>query len=140
MKYLWILMTAVASLAMAHELTVQDAWIRLLPGSTTSAYMTLVNPAAKTPAQIVGASSPAAAKVTLHTTMEMSGGNAEMTTMKPLTSVTVPPKGKVMFKPGGMHLMLEGLKAPLKVGQKIKIVLKYSDGDTQTVIFTVRNQ
>jgi copper(I)-binding protein len=139
MKKLFALIV-MASLAMAHELTVQNAWVRLLPGSTTSVYLTLLNPAAKEPIKIVGASSPVAAKVSFHSTQAMSGGPDDMTTMKPLTSITVPPKGKIVFKPGGMHLMLEGLKAPLKEGQKVKIVLRYSDGDTQTLILTVKNQ
>ncbi|MER3483855.1 MAG: transporter [Meiothermus sp.] len=138
MKKALFLATLLASLAFAHEVIVQNAWVRLLPGKTTSAYMILTNPAAKEPLKIVGASSPVAAKVSFHSTGAMSGH--DMTTMKPLASVTVPPKGKLEFKPGGMHLMLEGLKAPLKEGQQVKIVLKYSDGDTQTLTLTVKNR
>jgi copper(I)-binding protein len=65
---------------------------------------------------------------------------ADITTMKSLASVTIPPKGRLELKPGGIHLMLEGLKQPLKLGQKVRLVLRFADGDTQTLEATVRNQ
>lgn len=67
-------------------------------------------------------------------------GHGEMTGMKPLDSLTIPPKGRLELKPGGIHLMLEGLKQPLKLGQKVRLVLRFADGDTQALEATVRNQ
>lgn len=127
----------ILSLVFAHEARVQNAWVRLVPSPNLSAYVTLTNPALKESLKIVGASSPSAAKVSLHKS-EMAG--MDMASMKPMASVTIPPKGKAEFKPGGMHIMLEGIKGTLKEGQKIKITFKFDDGDTQTVEFTVKTQ
>lgn len=135
----WLLAFSLNPFGLAHPLKIENAWVRFLPGSTTSAYMTLVNPALKESVKIVGASSPVAARVSLHTTMSMDK-EADITTMKSLASVTIPPKGRLELKPGGIHLMLEGLKQPLKLGQKVRLVLRFADGDTQTLEATVRNQ
>lgn len=136
MKRLLALML-VLSLVFAHEARVQNAWIRLVPGPNLSAYVTLTNPALKESLKIVGASSSIATKVSFHKT-EMDG--MDMSSMKPMASVSIPPKGTVEFKPGGMHIMLEGIKGTLKVGQKVNIVLKFDDGDTQSVEFVVKAQ
>lgn len=135
----WMLALSLSPLGLAHSLKIENAWVRLLPGSTTAAYMTLINPALEESVKIVGVSSPIAARVSLHTTMSMDK-EADMTTMKSLASIIIPPKGRLELKPGGIHLMLEGLKQPLKLGQKVRLVLRFADGDTQTLEATVRNQ
>lgn len=137
----WMLALSLSPLGLAHSLKIENAWVRLLPGSTTAAYMTLINPALKESVKIVGVSSPIAARVSLHTTSSTAHmGHGEMTGMKPLDSLTIPPKGRLELKPGGIHLMLEGLKQPLKLGQKVRLVLRFADGDTQALEATVRNQ
>lgn len=133
-----IALLIVLSMALAHSVKVSNGWVRLVPGPTAGAFMTLTNPALKEPLVIVGASSPVATKVTLHKTEKMSG--MDMTRMRPVASISIPPKGSVQLQPGGLHMMLEGIKTPLKEGQKVKIVLKFDDGDTQTLELTVKNQ
>lgn len=128
---------ALLSTGLAHSLKVENAWVRFLPGNTTAAYMTLINPALKE-VRIVGASSPAAERVSLHLTSTEHKGHGAMTGMKPLDTLTIPPKGRVELKPGGIHLMLEGLKQPLKLGQKLRLVLRFADGDTQSLEAIVR--
>ena len=40
-------------------------------------------------------------------------------------AIPVPAGGQVVFAPGGRHLMLTGLKAPLRAGAKAEIVLRF---------------
>ena len=38
---------------------------------------------------------------------------------------TIPAGGALQMKPGGMHIMLTGLKAPLKAGQRLPLTLRF---------------
>ena len=53
--------------------------------------------------------------------------------MKDVKYLEVPAGGRLTLAPGGDHLMLYGLKAPLTVGQKIPLVLNLEPGGTLTV-------
>lgn len=116
-----------AAPAAAHEtkagaITVFHPLLRASIGKTptTAGYMTLRN-AGKTPDRLVSVSCPCAAKVEAHA-VSMSGGRM---TMRPAGPVTVPAGGAVEFKPGGMHLMLTGLKAPVEAGAMQELTLVF---------------
>ncbi len=98
------------------EVTVKDAWVRgTVPAQkSTGAFMTFT---ASEETRIVGVSSPAANNTELHIS-KMEGG---VMAMEAVDSVTLPAGKPFAFKPGGHHVMLLGLKAPLKTGQKVPI-------------------
>lgn len=85
--------------------------------------------------QLVGASSPVATEVQLHT-MSMDGNTMHMSQLK---AVDIPANGSVELKKGGMHLMLMGLKAPLKAGDTISIKLKFAKAGEVEVKFPVKS-
>jgi periplasmic copper chaperone A len=60
-------------------------------------------------------------------TMAMS---EDANSMKMLGPVTIPPHGRVDFTPGHDHLMLEGLRRRLKVGQSVEIRLRFRRAGT----------
>lgn len=95
-------------------------------------YMTLKNTGAR-PDALVGVTSPLANKVEIHAT-SMTGGVMRMTRV---AQVTVPAGGQVVFSPGAYHLMLVGLKAPLKAGDEIPAVLAFANGVHLKVDFAV---
>ena len=72
--------------------------------------------------RLLSGGTPAAAKVELHS-MSMDGGVMKMRAMP--AGIAIPAGGTVDLKPGGMHLMLIGLKAPLKKGETIKLSLRF---------------
>lgn len=45
--------------------------------------------------------------------------------MRQVDSVGVPAHGDLRFEPGGLHVMLLGLKAPLKEGQHFTLRLQF---------------
>ena len=83
--------------------------------------------------EVTGASSPAYKRVEIHLSITENG----VARMEKQKSLVVPANGKVVLKPGGLHLMLMGANGPVKVGDKVEITLHTSEGD-QTVVFDVK--
>ncbi|HXH64063.1 MAG TPA: copper chaperone PCu(A)C [Mariprofundaceae bacterium] len=134
-KTVWMTMLAISLLAtgaQAAELHVQGAWVRLPPpvSDTAAAYALFGNPG-KQDVRITGVSADVAASAMLHS---MAGGR-----METLKHADVPAGGRVRFAPGGMHIMLMGLKHPLTAGDTIRIDLRYADGSHQGFDAVVRD-
>jgi len=131
------LAVAAASLAAAATIEVKDAWIRTPPpGAPTAAgYVTVINHAISSD-RLTGAYSGAAASVGLHQ-MSTSGG---VMRMRPITGgLALGASASLSLSPNGDHLMLTGLKAPLKAGQHVKIVLQFQRAGNVAADFVVRD-
>ena len=105
------------------EIKVSDAWARetVAGQSATAAYMTIANDGAGDD-RLVSVAAPAPAMAMLHSS-ENSGGIARMREMG--TGVAIPAGGRIELKPGGSHVMVTGLGAPLKAGQSLKLTLRF---------------
>jgi copper(I)-binding protein len=128
-RYLVFLLFAVSTSVLA-QVEVQEAWSRATPpgAKVAAGYMTLRNKSAS-PDRLVGASSPAAARVETHT-MEMKG---DVMRMREVKGIEVPANGSFEFKPGGAHLMLVDIKRPLKEGERVPLVLRFEKaGEVKT--------
>jgi copper(I)-binding protein len=102
-------------------------------GSTNGVvYLTIHHVGARAD-RLVGASTPLAAKVEMHS-MSMSGSVMQM---RPLTGVDIASGGEAEFVSGGMHLMLVGLRRPLKKGESFPLTLKFQKAGDRTVTVTV---
>jgi copper(I)-binding protein len=71
--------------------------------------------------KLLSASSPAAGKVELHS-MVMEG---DVMRMRPVADIPVKAHGSTDLKPGGLHIMFIGLKAPLKQGETVALTLRF---------------
>lgn len=102
---------------------VNSGWVRATPTNNGNAavYLQIVNAGADADA-LVGVESPNAAHAMVHTTT-VANGTASMA-MTP--SVPIPGKSTVTFGPNGRHIMLEGLKAPLREGESFIITLNFT--------------
>jgi copper(I)-binding protein len=120
----------------AASVTITDAWLRPAPAgmSMTSGYLTLRNTSAQ-PVRLRAAATPLARSVTLHRSV-VTGGVARMEALS--EGLVIPPGGSAVFKPGGNHLMLEGLSHPLKVGDKLSLTLSFDGQTATTAVFEVR--
>jgi copper(I)-binding protein len=128
MKLLFLLAALVATPAWC-QVTVENAWARATPpGAKLGAgYMTIRNGGAAD--RLVSASSPAAEKVETHVTLK----EGDVSRMRQVKAYDVPAKGKLELAPGGSHLMLVNIKAPLKEGDKVPLVLKFEKaGEVRT--------
>jgi copper(I)-binding protein len=119
------------------DLVLDNAWSRATPGGAKVAggYLTVDNKGSAAD-KLIGGSSPAAGKVEVH---EMAMNNGVMT-MRPVKDGLPIPAGKsVSLAPGGYHLMLMDLKAPLKKGDKIPVTLKFEKAGDVNVTLDVRD-
>jgi copper(I)-binding protein len=117
------------------SLDVTQPWARATPkgASTGAAYMTITNNGGKTE-RLSCASSPAAAQCQIHE-MAMSDGVMKMRPVQ--GGLEVKPGQTLTLKPGGYHIMLEGLKGPLKAGDTLEAMLSSSDGGSVKVEFPI---
>ncbi len=114
---------------------VSDAWMRYIPGGAPAAgYFTLTNRGDR-PLSLVGAECSEFGMVMIHRTIERGG----ISTMRPVHELAVPPGKSVAFAPGGYHLMLIRPKHPLVPGGRLPITLRFADGSSLPVEFTVKS-
>lgn len=128
-----LLLLAGAAAAQTGKVEVTAAWARATPGMAQNgaAYVTLE---AATPDRLTGVETPVAAKAELHTMQTKPGGIMEM---RPIDSLDLPAGKRVTLKPGAMHIMLMGLKAPLRTGQSFPLTLHFEKAGTQEVTVAV---
>jgi copper(I)-binding protein len=118
------------------DLVLDHAWARATPGGAKvgGGYLTIENKGT-TPDRLIGGSSPAAAKVEVH---EMAMTNGVMT-MRPVKGgLSIPPGQSVTLMPGGYHIMMMELKAPLKKGDKVPVTLTFEKAGEVKVTFDVQ--
>ncbi len=136
MKKLLILLSAVAlsGTAFAHEykqgnVTIGHPWARATPGAVknSAAFMTLS--AKDTADKLIGVSGTVAREIQIHTMITEAG----VMKMREVKSLDIPANGKTELKPGGLHIMLIGLKDGLKEGEKFPLKLKFEKAGEVTV-------
>lgn len=86
------------------------------------------------PDMLLGASSDVAERVELHETTISADGVASM---KPVKQVEIAPGQSIELKPGGMHIMLIGLKDAIKDGV-VKLTLNFKKAGSIPVDLAVR--
>ena len=126
-----ILLAGLAALALATpvlvhgykagQIEIGHPWSRAAPAGVTGAgYLTLTNKGA-TADRLVGGRAEIARTVEIHTSTMEDG----VMRMRPLPAVEVAPGVEVKLAPGGMHLMLIGLKQPLVAGSRVPMTLVF---------------
>ena len=121
---------AIVTAAGAHGAKVGDIEIAhpfaapsLAGVSNGAAYFAALENTGSAPDRLLRASTPAAARVELHSMAVDAQG---VMRMREIDAIELAPKAKVVMRPGsGMHLMLIGLKAPLKEGDRFPMTLQF---------------
>lgn len=129
------LLLALSLSAAADTLHSDDLWLReSVPGTENGAgFGTLTNKSDED-IVVVSASSAAAADVEIH---EHAHVNGQMR-MQKIDALTIPAGQSVTLRPGGYHLMLMQLKAPLQVDEQHIIALRLSTGEQVEFEVTVK--
>ena len=139
-----IALLATTFVAHAHRYALGDIGVAhpySLPtpaGATTgSGYIKELSNKGAADDRLVGASSPAADHVEVHN-MSMDGN---VMRMRQVAGIVIPAGGHVDMAPGGgYHLMLIGIKQPLKVGDKIPLKLTFERSGTVDVELHVQER
>lgn len=141
-------------------LTIANPWARTSPMDTTygAVYLELTSADGD---QLVGASVSAdvAGMVEIHETVpaDEAGSGATMgsdttvpgsdttvagmgeMTMQPIDALELPAGETVVLEPGGYHIMLIDLVAPLETGQEIEVTLTFENAGERTISVPVRD-
>lgn len=114
--------------AWAHEyelgaLEIDHPWARATPpgAEAAGAYMTIKNEGAE-PDRLIGAAFAGAAVTQIH---EMVMDDGVMRMGEVAGGLPIPPGETVRLEPGGYHVMLMGLKAPLVEGGKVPLTITF---------------
>lgn len=131
----FIAMSLVSTAAVA-EIQVQDLWVRASTGSNTAAYMELSN-TSDSDVSLINVSSPVSASAELHEIVDVEGRKQ----MQEISAIHIPAKGNISLKPGGTHIMLMALRAPLTEGQKdVPLTLEFGHGEKVQLTAPVKAQ
>jgi periplasmic copper chaperone A len=119
---------AVPPVATAGTIAISEPRLRIPPPGTnqTAAYFTLTNLGA-TPDQLVGVSSPDAAKLELHAHITSANGMSEM---RQMTAIAIPAHTSMPLSPGGLHVMVKGIKRGVTLGDSVLVRLVFASGNT----------
>jgi len=129
-----LLAFATSAVAQDGPIHVADAKARpTAPGGTGVVYMIVMNHGTADD-DLTGLSTPVADKAEMHRTTAMNG----MTHMDAVADLPVKANGSVAFAPGGLHVMLTGLKQPLKLGDSFPLTLSFAKAGAITVTVSVQ--
>ncbi|MDZ7630284.1 MAG: copper chaperone PCu(A)C [Gemmatimonadaceae bacterium] len=121
--------------AQTATVTAKDPWVREAPAGrkATAIFLTALNTGG-TARTIVSGSTDVSDTLELH---EMKRDNGMMR-MSPVASIAIPANGQAELRPGGLHLMLFGLKKPLAAGDSVRVSLTLDNGSRVTFTAPVR--
>ncbi len=107
----------------AGDLEISGTWTRATAPTARAGggFLTITNKGTVAD-RLVSASSPAAAKVEVHE-MKMDGSIMRMRELE--NGLDIPPGATVALKPGGYHLMLMELTAPIAQGSHVPVTLVF---------------
>ena len=114
----------------ADNVSVQDPYVRLAPpnAAATAAFMVIRNTGDKD-VKVVKADNPVSKATELHTHLNEGG----VMKMRPVPAIEIRAKGEAVLRPGGLHVMMIDLKAPIKEGDSVPITLTFDDGSSKQV-------
>lgn len=107
--------------AQIGDIRILAPFARATPAKVGGAFMTLQN-AGGGADRLLKAESAIAESVELHT--HVKDGDAMR--MRPVDAIDVPAGGKAELAPGGHHVMLIGLRQPLKEGERFTLTLTFA--------------
>lgn len=131
-----LLLTLITLAAQAGALRVENAWARANPPVVPNGavYMTIVNDSDE-PDRLLGIEGAVARRIELH---ESRVDNGVMTMRAVSEPLQVPADGTLTLAPGGLHVMLVGLVAPLTPGQSFPLILRFEKAGELPVTVSVR--
>lgn len=133
-----VLTLAVPALAHGFKvgaIEIEHPWARATAdGTDNGAVYMVLNNEGKSGDRLLSASSPAAAKVELHAHIDDNG----VMRMREIDAIDLGPDATVKLAPGGLHVMLLGLKEPLKKGKAFPLTLVFEKAGSATVEVAVQ--
>jgi periplasmic copper chaperone A len=122
-------------MADSSKVEFSDGWIKQLPPVVPmrAGYVQISNPSNEE-VVITAMQSDAFETVELHETTMKDG----MMQMVQQDSIVIPAKGSIHLKPGGKHIMLINPLSPLAIGDKVNLIVTFSDSKAQNIQLEVK--
>lgn len=117
----------------AGDIAIEQPFARATPAKVGGVFLVLKN-GGGTADKLVKAASPVAENVELHT--HIKDGDAMR--MRAVENIPVPANGQTALEPGGYHIMLIGLKQPLKEGDSFPLTLTFEKAGSVTLTVPVQ--
>lgn len=117
------------------ELLIGHPWARATAGNASNgaAYFSVAN-SGREGDRLVGVETTLA-HAAIHTNLMEDG----VMKMRAQDGIDIPPGGSATLHPGGVHVMLMGLKAPLKEGERFPMILTFAKAGPVTVDVVVES-
>ncbi|MFA7437544.1 copper chaperone PCu(A)C [Castellaniella sp.] len=115
-----------ASRPIAGQVTADGCWIRQMPKPTPSGGFLVIHNQGSEPVRVQSAASPDYEEIMLHQTTHEGG----VSKMAMIDELAIPAGQQVELKPGSYHLMLEGPREGLALGDEAQVLLALSNGTT----------
>ena len=111
-----------------------DAWARATaPGQSSGAmYVTIVNRGGAGD-RLLGVTAARAGTAAVHASETLDG----VARMRMVGALAVPANATVALAPGGTHIMLDGMTAPLVVGDRIELTMRFEKAGTKSVVVNI---
>lgn len=115
----------------ASDVLVMDAYARAsaTPVAKAGAVYVSITNQGTTADRLVAVSSPVASMAMLHRTIK----DGDIMRMEEAGPVDLQPQGTLIMEPGGLHVMLMGLKTPLRQGEVVELTLVFEAAGPVTV-------
>jgi len=104
-----------------------DAWVKSAESGMSAAFGEIENEGTEE-VTVVSATTEASSMLELHETLENEAG--EMVMRQIDGGFVIPAGASLSLAPGGNHIMLMDLTAPLKAGEEVTFTLTFSDDST----------
>ena len=129
-------LAAVPALAQSSSIQVDKPWAQATPsGAKTGAVYMTINNSSSAADRLTGASSNVASTLQIH---EMKVVDGVMKMRQIPGGLAVPANGAVVLKPGSYHVMLIGLKNPLKAGDSFPLTLTFEKAGNVSITVPVQ--
>lgn len=130
-----ILFSIIQSGCLNQKLSVEEAWAHPgAEGDNSAVYLIIDNPLQQ-PDILSSAVTDIAEDVEIHKSMM---DDAEMMTMERQELVQVDSRTRILFQPGGLHIMLINLRRDLKLGDAFNLILNFEEAGNIEIEVLVR--
>lgn len=117
------------------DIQLGNAWARPTRGEAPGSVYVAINNKGSADDRLIGAFTDHAAMAMVHQS-ELVDGVAQM---RVAGEINIPAGKRIEMVPGGTHIMLEGLRAPLQTGDSFDLVLKFrKSGDRRVSVDVVK--
>jgi periplasmic copper chaperone A len=124
-----LLLLASCGQADGPDIRLSNAWARPTIGQAPGAVYVTIDNQGDTPDRLTGAFTDHAAMAMVHQNEMVDG----VVRMRMAGEINLPAHDRIEMRPGGTHIMLEGLRAPLRTGDQFDLVLKFRASQDQPI-------